>query len=126
MNARSISRTALVIALSMILTAAALAVRELVIIEEPKPAQRVEGVVLDPSGAPIPDMTVTDRTDDWEAVLRTTTTDRSGRFSFSGQTGKNMYFLRFDHPGFNPLQLRLKLDKKARNRAITVQAPIGG
>src|SRR5437870_1538541 len=58
------------------------AVRELVIVEEPQPAQRVQGVVLDPSGEPIPGMTVTDRTDDGVAVLRSTKTDAKGRFHF--------------------------------------------
>jgi hypothetical protein len=48
------------------------AVRELVVIEEPQLAQRVEGIVLDPSGAPISDMIVTDRTENGVAVLRTT------------------------------------------------------
>jgi len=46
------------------LLTSAKAVRELVIVEELQPAQRVEGVVLHPSGAPIADMTVTDRTED--------------------------------------------------------------
>src|SRR5947209_19961293 len=44
-----------------LLVASAKAVRQLVIIEEPQLAQRVEGIVLDPSGAPIPDMVMTDR-----------------------------------------------------------------
>ena len=61
------------------------AVRELVVIEELQPAQRVEGVVLDPSGAPIPNMRVTDRTEKWVAVLRSTTTDSNGHFRFSSQ-----------------------------------------
>ena len=70
-------------------------------------------------------MTVTDRTDEWGAVLRTTQTDHKGHFHFSRQRGKAIYYLRFDHPGFNPLQLKLKLDKKAP-AMITVKAPIGG
>jgi hypothetical protein len=102
------------------------AVRELVLIEELQPAQRVEGVVLDPSGAPIPDMTVTDRTDEWVAVLRSTTTDSKGHFRFSQQHGKSVYYLRFDHPLFNPLGLKLKLDKNAPQRAITARPHIGG
>jgi hypothetical protein len=99
------------------------AVRELVVIEDPQPAQRVEGVVLDPSGAPIPDMTVTDRTDD---VLRSNKTDSKGRFRFFAQHGKTVYCLRFDHPMFNPLQIRLRLDKKAPQRGITARPHIGG
>jgi len=85
-----------------------------------------EGVVLDPSGAPIPDMTVTDRTDGWAAVLRATTTDSKGHFRFSQQRGKSVYNLRFEHPLFNPLQLRLKLDKKVHQRGIIARPHIGG
>lgn len=102
------------------------AVRELVVIEELQPAQQVEGVVLDPSGAPIPDMTVTDRSEQWVAVLRSTKTDSKGHFRFSGQRGKSVYYLRFDHPLFNPLALMLKLDRHATYRAITARPHIGG
>jgi hypothetical protein len=70
----------------------AMAVRELVVIEDPQPAQKVEGVVLDPTGAPIPDMTVTDRTENGVAVLRSTKTDRRGHFQFSTQCGKTTLF----------------------------------
>jgi len=102
------------------------AVRELVVIEELQPAQRVAGVVLDPSGAPIPGMTVTDRADEWGAVLRSTTTDSTGHFRFSQRRGKSVYYLRFDSTLFNPLQLRLKLDKNAPQRSITARPEIGG
>lgn len=108
------------------LVTSANAVRELVVIEEIQPAQRVEGVVLDPSGAPIPDVTVTDRTEEWVAVLRSTTTDSKGRFRFSQQRGKSVYHLRFDHPWFNPLELRLKLDKNTPQATITARPHIGG
>jgi hypothetical protein len=116
---------AIAIACAFFVTSAK-AVRELVTIEALQPAQRVEGVVLDPSGAPVSDMTVTDRTDEWVAVLRSTTTDSKGRFRFSKQSGKSTYYLRFDSPAFNPLQLRLKLDKNASQRAITARPEIGG
>jgi hypothetical protein len=106
--------------------ASAEAVRELVIIEEPQLAQKVEGIVLDPSGGPIPDMTVTDRTENGVAVLRTTKTDSRGHFQFPSQRGKTAYCIRFDHPLFNPLQLTLKLDKHAPQRGITARPNIGG
>jgi Carboxypeptidase regulatory-like domain len=102
------------------------AVRELVVIDELQPAQQVEGVVVDPSGAPIPDVTVTDRSEEWIAVLRFTKTDSRGHFRFSRQRGKSVYYLRFDHPLFNPLELRLKLDKRAPQRAIAARPEIGG
>jgi hypothetical protein len=102
------------------------AVRQIVVIDEPQLAQRVEGFVLDPSGNPIPDMTVTDRTDNCEAVLRTTTTDSKGHFHFPWQRGKTVYCLRFDHAAWNPLQMTLKLDKHAVQRGITAKPEIGG
>jgi len=108
------------------LVTSAKAVRELVELEEIQHAQRVEGVVLDPSGAPISDMTVTDRTENWGAVLRSTTTDSKGHFRFTKQPGKNLYYLRFDNVLFNPMQLKLQLDKKAAQRGITVNPYIGG
>jgi hypothetical protein len=106
--------------------ASASAVRELVVIEEPQLAQRVEGIVLDPTGAPITDMIVTDRTEDGVTVLRTARTDVKGHFHFPSERGKSAYCLRFDHPWFNPLQLTLKVSKHAPQRGITVKAPIGG
>jgi hypothetical protein len=71
-------------------------------------------------------MTVTDRTEGWVAVLRSTTTDSNGHFRFSSQRGKSVYYLRFDHALFNPLQLKLKLDRKAPQRAIIAKPEIGG
>jgi hypothetical protein len=37
-----------------------------------------------------------------------------------------MYCLRFDHPWYNPLQLTLKVDKRAPERGITAKPNIGG
>lgn len=103
-----------------------MAVRELVVIEQPQLAQRLEGVVLDPNGDPIPDMTVTDRTQNGMVVLRSTTTDTRGYFHFPTQRGKTVYCLRFDHTLWNPLQLTVKLDKHAPHRGITAKPEIGG
>lgn len=49
-----VHRVAAIALIFAFFVASAKAVRELVVIEEPQPARRVEGVVLDPSGAPIP------------------------------------------------------------------------
>jgi hypothetical protein len=115
-----------VVVLCLLAIVSTKAVRVLVTIEAPQPAQRVEGVVLDPSGGPIEGMTVSDCSEEWRAVLRSTTTDKRGYFRFSPKSNKTIYYLRFDHTAFNPLQLKLVLERKARNRAITVTAPIGG
>ena len=101
------------------------AVRELVIVEEPQSAQRVEGVVLDPNENPIAGM-VTDRAEGCQVVLRSTKTDSKGHFRFPKQHGKTVYCLRFDDPLWNPLQMKLKLDKYASQRGITARPEIGG
>lgn len=119
-------RVVVVALTSAFFVAPAKPVRQLVVIEEPQLAQRVEGIVLDPSGTPISGMTVTDRTENGAAVLRTTKTDGNGHFHFSSQRGKSVYCLRFDHPLWNPLQLTLKLDKHAPRQGITAKPEIGG
>ncbi|HSS99150.1 MAG TPA: carboxypeptidase-like regulatory domain-containing protein [Terriglobales bacterium] len=120
-------RRAVLIALAWtFFVVSAKAVREMVQLEEPEVAQRVEGVVVDPSGSPIPDMTVTDRTEHWGPILRSTKTDSKGHFHFSTQRGKNLYYLQFDTLLFNPLQLKIKLDKNAAQRMITARPEIGG
>jgi hypothetical protein len=103
-----------------------MAVRELVVIEEPQLAQKLEGIALDPNGDPIPEMTVTDRTQNGMKVRRSTKTDARGHFCFPIQRGKTVYCLRFEHPLCNPLQLKLKLDKHAAHRGITAKSEIGG
>jgi hypothetical protein len=119
-------RIALIVALPLVLTTIAIAVRQVVILHDPQPAKCLEGVVLDPTGAPIPFMTVNDRAEDWGTVLRSTTTDSERRFGFPSLPGKTIYHLSVEHPLFNPLWLKLKLDKHAPDRGITVKAPIGG
>jgi len=47
-----------------LLVLSAKTVREVVEIEEPQAALRIEGVVLDPSGAPIEGMTLPDRSEE--------------------------------------------------------------
>ena len=110
----------------MFFAASANAVRELVIIEEPQIAQRVEGIVLDANGDPIEGMTVTDRTQDGVTVLRSTTTDAKGYFRFPTRAGKSVYCIRFENPLWNPLQITVKLDKHAHQRGITARPEIGG
>jgi len=71
-------------------------------------------------------MTVSDCTPEWVAVQRSTKTDSKGHFRLSQQTGKTVYYLRFDHRLFNPLALKLRLDKNAPQRGIIAKPEIGG
>src|ERR1700722_1744824 len=96
---------------------------QLVEIETPQLAKSVAGVVNDPSGAVLPTVTVEERSEDWKTVLRSTETDGNGRFHFSSNRNKTIYYLQFSLAGFNPLRIKLQLDKKA-NAAVVVKLPI--
>jgi hypothetical protein len=126
MNNRAVRRAASLFIVCLSLLASGMAVRQIVVIAIPQPAQQVEGIVLGPSDDPISGMTVSDCSQQWTAALRTTTTDNRGHFRFSKQPGKTLYYLRFDHPLWNPLELKLKLDKRAHESGITAKPQIGG
>jgi hypothetical protein len=102
----------------------AIAQMEIVEIEKPQPAKSVAGVVLDPSGAALPGVTVEERSEDWKSVVRSTGTDEKGRFHFSRARKKSVYYLQFSRSGFNWLRLKLQLDRTAKT-AVVVKMPIG-
>jgi len=89
----------------------AVAQYQLIEIEELQLSKSTAGVVIDPSGAAIPNVTVEERSNDWKIVLRTTHTDEKGRFHFS-RNPKRVVHLEFSSPGFNRLRIRVQLDKK--------------
>jgi hypothetical protein len=64
---------------------------ETVEIEKPQVAKKLAGVVNDPSGASLSDVTVEERSDDWKTVPRSTRTDETGRFHFS-RSAKTVYY----------------------------------
>jgi hypothetical protein len=89
----------------------AVAQYQLIEIEELQLSKSTAGIVIDPSGAAIPNVTIEERSDDWKVVLRTTQTDEKGRFHFS-RDPKRVVHLEFSTPGFNRLRIRVRLDKK--------------
>jgi hypothetical protein len=111
----------------------AVAQTAIVEIEKLQFAKSVAGIVTDPSGAVMGDVTVEERTDDWKKVLRTTETDDKGRFRFHVRSkgrfrfparSKPVYYLEFSRAGFNWVRLKLQLDKKAKP-VIMVEMPVG-
>jgi hypothetical protein len=96
---------------------------ETVEIERPQVAKTVAGVVDDPSGAALPDVTVEERSADWKTVLRSTQTDERGRFHFS-RNAQTVYYLEFSRSGFNRLRIRLQIQKKAK-RQVAVTMSLG-
>ncbi|HVV46311.1 MAG TPA: hypothetical protein VHC72_13955 [Bryobacteraceae bacterium] len=101
-----------------LLTTVANAGREFIIREKPLKARQLEGVVLGPDHLPVPDLTVSDCTENWRDVLRAVKTDNNGHFSLPPQSGKMTYFIRFDSINLQPLGLKVRLDKKSREHGI--------
>ena len=97
---------------------------QVVEIEQPQFAKSVAGVVVDPSGAALPGVTVEERSEDWKAVLRSTETDEKGRFHFGSSRNKTVYHLYFSRSGFDWLRITVELEKKAKPPLI-VKMPIG-
>lgn len=75
-------------------------------------AKSVSATIQDPTGAPIPKALVREFSADWRTVLRSTSTDSDGRFSFTPVRGRKVYFIQISAPGFDPLRFRLQMDTK--------------
>jgi len=91
---------------------------ETVEIEKLQSAKLVGGIVTDPSGAVLPDVIVEERSQDWKTVLRSTGTDEKGRFDFPATQRKAVYYLQFSRSGFDPLRIKLRIDKKAKSPLV--------
>lgn len=75
-------------------------------------AKSVGATIHDPSGAPVPKAVVQEFRADWKTVLRSTSTDGHGKFSFTPAQGRKIYFFQISAPGFDPLRFRLQVDSK--------------
>ena len=62
-------------------------------------AKSVGATIQDPTGAPIPKASVREFSADWRTVLRSTSTDTKGRFSFTPAQGMKVYFIQISAPG---------------------------
>jgi|SRR5580700_533541 hypothetical protein len=72
----------------------------------------LSAVVQDPGGSPLTNVLVQEFSPDWKTVLRTTATDDQGSFSLATLQGRKIYCLQLSTPGFDPLRLRVQLDRK--------------
>jgi hypothetical protein len=75
-------------------------------------AKSLGATIQDPAGAPIPKVLVQEFSADWKTVIRSTSTDTDGRFSFTPVRGRKIYFIQISVPGFDPLRFRLQVDVK--------------
>lgn len=75
-------------------------------------AKSVGATIEDPTGDPVPKAVVQEFSADWNTVLRSTSTDTKGKFSFAPAPGRTLYFIQISASGFDPLRFRLKVDTK--------------
>lgn len=74
-------------------------------------ARALEGTVVDPADSPVAGVEVCEMSPEWKTVLRTTKTDKDGKWSLSQVRGRNVYYLRFTAYGFDPLEVRIKISR---------------
>ncbi len=85
---------------------------QLIELADVKLAKSVGATVQDATGSPIPKALVQEFSADWKTVLRSSSTDTHGRFSFARVQGRKIYFIQISAPGFDPLRFRLQVDAK--------------
>lgn len=75
-------------------------------------AKSLDATIQDLTGAPIPKALVQEFSADWKTVLRSTSTNTDGRFSFTPVRARKIYFIQISAPGFDPLRFHLQVDVK--------------
>ena len=85
---------------------------ETVVIANVQVSKDLGGIVVDSSGAPIPETEVVETSPDGKTTVRSTATDDHGKWALSPVAGQKLYYLRFVMKNFNPVELRLKLNAK--------------
>lgn len=110
-------RKSTIVAIVCVLNLWAAAQMQLIEIQELQLSRSSAGVVIDPSGATIPHVTIEERSDDWKIVLRTTFSDEEGRFHFSRHPNRVVH-LEFSSPGFNRLRIRVRIDKTGEAKLV--------
>jgi hypothetical protein len=83
-------------------------------------ARSLAASVKDSVGTPMPNVLVEEFTSDWKQAPRSTKTDASGAFAFAPVKGRDVYYLQLRLNGFNPLRVRVKVDRR-RGKALQLQ-----
>ena len=101
---------------SMALFSSAFAGVETVEISKIQIARTLTGTIVDSSDSALRGVQVLEVSSDWKTVLRATTTDSNGNWSLAPMPKQQIYYLRFNAYGFNPLQVRVELnDRKGKD-----------
>ena len=73
-------------------------------------APSLSAVIIDSEGSPIKGVVVEETGENWTGLLRTTTSDASGRFTFEPVKGRKIYYFIFKSDGFHWMEYRMKVN----------------
>ncbi|MGB6431824.1 MAG: carboxypeptidase-like regulatory domain-containing protein [Candidatus Acidiferrales bacterium] len=97
---------------------------ETVVVGHVQVARSLAGVVQDTAGDALPGVLIEEFSSDWKKSLRSTRTDAAGAFTLAPKTGRDIYYLQLRVDGFNPLRVRVKVDRE-RGKELRLQMEIG-
>jgi hypothetical protein len=87
---------------------------ELLILEKPMQAEKLAGVVVDSTGAPVSGVTIEDCNSAFDRVLQSTTTDATGHFAFPAAKIGTTHHLHVQMNGFDPMHITVIMKRPAR------------
>jgi hypothetical protein len=108
MDMRNIALLVVCIAIS----STAFAQTETIQIADIQFAKTLSGAIVDTSGSPISGVQVFEVSTDQKTVVRSTTTNRDGRWSLTPVQGQKIYSMRFRCDGFHTLEVRIRLNRR--------------
>lgn len=83
----------------------------------------LSGMVVDRTGAAIPDAQVCSMSTGWKTELECTTTDSDGRWALSVKPEKKLYYLRFVKENFNQVWVKARVTTR-KAAPLTVEMPV--
>ena len=92
-------------------------------IEKVQLAQSLAATVHDAAGSPIAGAVVEEFAPGWKRLLRSAKTDGAGVFTLAPVKGRDLYYLQLRSYGFNPLRVRVRVDRK-RGKELHLQMEV--
>jgi len=86
-------------------------------------AKVLSGSVIDQSGSAIPGVQVSEMSDEWRDLLRSTTTDAQGGWSLDPFVSGKTYCIEFAKPNFSFVRMRVKITKQG-DGVVFVEMPV--
>ncbi len=90
-------------------------------IQTPFRARALSGVVTIANVEPAAGALVEECTKAWKEVLDSTHADGEGRFHLRTARAQRTYYLRLPRPGFNPLLIKVRLNRHAGDLVLSLQ-----